>query len=75
MPKYHSLLSREKSTTKGTVDRWSIEFGDYSYRVVLDEMRECKDAAEGRLEFKIITTGDKQDDIKTEVARLNELRV
>ena len=57
---YYSLIVKEDG-------KWSIQFGDYSRKVVEDEMR---DEYEGQI-CRIIKTGDRQVEIEGAVDNLN----
>lgn len=60
---YHTLLVKHN---RG--DRWSIEFGDYSRKVV---KQEAEDSYSDAHRTTIITTADNQAAIEDAVARLN----
>lgn len=63
--RYFTLLHREADGI------WAIEFGDYSRRVVQDELEDYLDHDIRRKDLRIITTGDAQSDIEAAVAALN----
>lgn len=64
--KYYTLLIREPDSN------WTIHFGDYSRRVVVQERIDIADEGwpRGTL-FKIIMTLDRQADIDAKVDELN----
>lgn len=65
---YHTLLVRDGSPGCP----WSIEFGDYSMRVVKDEREDYRDQGFKASELKIITTAEDQGAIEHEVREINK---
>lgn len=68
MKKYYTLAIKVDGI-------WEAEFGDYDREVVKIELEDHFDHGVLKKNMKIITTGDKQDDIIRSIGKLNgELR-
>lgn len=62
---YHSLLVKENG-------KWSVQFGDYSKQVVIDEQQDMKESYGKAYVSKIITTNPDQASIDEAVQSLNK---
>jgi hypothetical protein len=65
MRKYHTVLVKYVGDTQ-----WCIHFGDYDKEVAQDELADVRDSYDVKA-AKLITTGDKQEDIMAKVNQLN----
>ena len=63
MGKYYSVIARYEKAGP-----WSVQFGDYDKRVAREE---AEFVLQDALQVRVICTGDTQEEIDAEVARLN----